>query len=183
MDENKGKENNNNDAPDIEDIINPFIDPTEQKPDANKEQKKEEDADGDDEIRNTINKEIGPIREKIEQSERKLEIDNFFQTELGSHLKPYESKIKEFALDKRSRHMKVEAIAAAIAGKALLNIGAKMGVDGKKKADASSTAAKSATTPSGGGDGSDIPDVSSLSKTDFSNLVEGIKSGTIKFKK
>lgn len=175
-DKNKGGEQ----APSVEEIINPFLaEPNDGEPGTDP---KSEDGDGgDDEVRATINSAIAPIQAKLQQSERKVEIDQFFQTELGGHLKPYEAKIKEFAMDKRAKGMSVEAVANAVAGKALLNIGAKIAEEQKRKAGEQSTTANSQGAPTNNEQGN-IPDVSTMSRADFSNFIERAKSGQVKFK-
>lgn len=172
-------------APDFTDVINPFLDdsPKDSDGDGKKEEEGKGEEGGDDEVRNTINNVIRPIQEKIEMTERKNEVDAFFQTEIGQHLKGYEKQIRAHALDKRSKGMTVEAIAHATAGKALINIGAELAKKGKTKADASSTAAKTNGGAQDGGDTPDFPDVTSMSKDEFSKLVEGVKSGRMKFNK
>lgn len=178
----KQKTGTEGEAAKVDELINPFtLDPEDA--DAGKADKGKDGEDaGDDEVRTTINSAIAPIQERIQQTERKTEIEAFFQTEVGTLLKPYEAKIKEFAMDKRARGMSVEAVAHAVAGKALLNIGAKMSDEAKKKAAAGSTAASTSSPARQDGEPGAVPDVNTMNKDEFSKMIEGIKSGKVKFK-
>jgi hypothetical protein len=169
-------------APKIEEIINPFTLDPEDAGAGDDKKGKDDEGSGDDEVRTSINSAIAPIQEKIQLTERKAELETFFQTEVGALLRPYEAKIKEFALDKRARGMSVEAVAHAVAGKALLNIGAKMSDEAKAKAKAGSTAASTGNAARGGDESGGVPDVSTMSKDEFSTMIQGIKSGKVKFK-
>ena len=121
-------------APEAPEYINPFsAEPEQPKAPAAPAAPATDEDDVDPDDQKIINKAVKPVENKADAAlnkvgniERANEIDGFINSEAGKIFKEsgHAAKIKEVAMQSKARHLTVEAIAYAVAGKELMRMGA-----------------------------------------------------------
>lgn len=81
-----------------------------------------------------LDKRLKPLEQKLEQDEDNNALNQFFADAKNAHFKPYEAKIRKWAVHPTRKNLPIRAVALEIAGDDLMKIGAQRGKEADTKA-------------------------------------------------